>query len=603
MPDDKNTPVEHIFGAIDQPQNAALWLKDRLTGLHHYSRKAPLTPMPGEEVELTVTASVGQPYEAVYLWYTVDEWQTFRKIIFSRGQLVWNSVLWSYLQEWKVTLPPQSEGVMLRYKIGGKVAGSDSFVFADQQKEALADATNYAIWYGKRSNPDWARRARVYQVFVDRFDPGQGQAWFEKDDLRKPFGGTLRGIIERLPAIKSMGFNTIWLTPIFASPSHHGYDITDYFQINPRVGTLNDLKTLLKEAHRLEIRVLLDFVANHCSNEHPYFQDALQDSESPYHDWFLWEQWPKYECFYNILSMPKINLRYGSPARAHLLEAAQYWLKMGVDGLRLDYANGPEHDFWVDFRQACMTVKEDAWTFGEVVQPPDVQATYGDGLGGTLDFLLCQALRATFGQQTWSLSKFAGFIDLHFKYFPSEFSLPAFIDNHDMDRFYKIAGNDLRRLKLGLLILYVLPGPPIVYYGTEAPLSQNKLIHDVGAMGFDESRLAMSWEALERSTLPAYLKIMSDMRVQNLILMTAEWQTLVVDDERQLLILGTNQREYLLIINVSEAPAALSVTVDRQCRYIDPIAKETYSDLDGKLKVLVQPVSGMLLSRQVAQHV
>ena len=108
---------------------------------------------------------------------------------------------------------------------------------------------------------------------------------------------------------------------------------------------------------------------------------------------------------------------------------------------------GRNHDFWVDFRRVCVTAKPDVWTFGELVLPADIQASYADSLGGSLDFLLCQALRSTFATETWELSQFAGFLDSHYRYFPEGHSLPSFVDNHDMDRFFTVADEDLKAPK------------------------------------------------------------------------------------------------------------------------------------------------------------
>jgi glycosidase len=119
------------------------------------------------------------------------------------------------------------------------------------------------------------------------------------------------------------------------------------------MGSKDDFLELLDRAHQNQIKVILDFVPNHCSDEHPFFRDAHANPHSPYHDFFVWKEWPEYACFYNVKSMPKLDLSYGSPARAYLLECAQYWLALGVDGFRLDHAHGPEQDFWVDFRRAC----------------------------------------------------------------------------------------------------------------------------------------------------------------------------------------------------------------------------------------------------------
>ena len=587
-----------IFGELDQPQNAARWIKERLPGVHHFSQKVPNTPVPDTSFTLVVTTDTGQDYEEVFVWLTTDEWQTVEKRAFTKNHLAWNSITWSYVQEWQITLPPQPEGVMLRYKIGAKVSGTGQMVYADNQSCSMDEATHYSIWFGAANHPDWAKQANVYQVFVDRFNPGGEKDWEQTTDLRKHFGGTLAGVIERLPYIKDLGFNAIWLTPIFDSPSHHGYDTTDYFRINPHFGTLDDFKHLVSEAHRLGIRVILDFVANHCSHQSPFFEDALKNQDSEYHNWFVWKQWPEYESFFNVGTMPKFDLSYGSPARKHLLEAAQYWLGFGVDGYRLDYASGPEHDFWMDFRRACVSTKPDVWTFGELVLPADIQASYGDALGGTLDFLLCQALRSTFGSQTWKLSKFTGFIASHYRYFGPEHSLPSFIDNHDMDRFYTITEDNILHLKLALLVLYLLPGPPIIYYGTEAPLSQRKLIHAGGGLGFDEARLEMDWRDDTTTEISVFLKKLAKIRFERSIHTKGFWNVVMVDDDEQVLVLSAEGENELLVINRSDQRKPITITLDqKQAKYLDLLNDEVFHSMDHRLTVSLSASSGVILGK------
>jgi glycosidase len=595
--DGELSPVDYIFGELDQPQNAAQWLKKRLSGVHHYSQKTPHAPVQDKPLVINVTTDMGQVYDEIFIWFTTDEWQHTRKTSFTKHRLVWNSITWSYIQEWQVTLPPQSEGVMLRYKIGAKIPGFEEMVYTDNQSRSFGEATHYSIWYGKENNPAWAKHAIVYQVFVDRFNPGNGNTWTQTSDIRKHYGGTLAGVIERLAFIKDMGFNAIWLSPIFDSPSHHGYDTADYFQINPRLGTLEDFKLLIAKAHRLEIRVILDFVANHCSDNHPFFEDALQNSNSAYHDWFVWKKWPEYERFFNVGSMPKLNLSFGSPAKDHLLEAARYWLEMGVDGYRLDYAYGPEHDFWVDFRRVCSSVNPNVWTFGELVLPADIQACYADALGGSLDFLLAQAVRATFGSQTWKLSKFAGFINSHFQYFPENHSLPGFFDNHDMDRFYTVAEDDKQRLKLALLMLYVLPGPPIIYYGTEVPLSQKHLLHEGGGLGFDEARLEMDWQNAAQSDIPRYLRKLADVRCKLGLSTNNKWHLHTVDDAQQIMVLAAQDKNLLLFVNRSKENQTVSLHLDKEIgEHQDVLTLVSYHFTDHRLEITLPPISGLILS-------
>jgi glycosidase len=591
--------ADHIFGDLDNPENGVKWLHERYQGIHHYQQKTPANPKPDESVHLWVTCSADLPVESVYLWFTTDDWGNQTERRFTKGKTIWKTELWSYLQEWEIILPAQAPGTMLRYKIGAKLQGSDTMVFADSQSANFDSATHFSIWYSENEGPQWAQEAIVYQVFVDRFNPGSNRAWPEHDDLRARFGGTLRGVIEKLPYLGEMGFNALWLTPIFSSPSHHGYDISDYYHINPNFGTLDDFLELLEKAHKLKIKIMLDFVANHCSSQHPFFLDAVKNQDSPYHDYFVWKGWPDYECFYNVRKMPKLKLAYGSPARDYLLQCAQYWLELGVDGFRCDYAHGPEGDFWVDFRRICEEVKPDCWTFGEIVQPADVQATYANGLGGALDFLLTQAIRLTFAQSEWTLSKFGAFLHSHFSYFPQGFSLPAFIDNHDMNRFLFAAQEEEQVLRTALLVLYSLPGPPIIYYGTEVPLSQRKSIHAKGAQGFDEARLPMRWEGLDDGSLSAYLATLADIRHKYPQVWQTGWQVHDVDDVEKTIVLGKGiQESFFLLINNSAEERHFSIQINQPGRYQDVIIQKSYGCADNKLVISLQPCTSVLLAAE-----
>ena len=592
--------LDHIFGDLDLPENGAPWLLERTTGMHHYNHKQPSHPKPGEEVTLLVTNSDEQSYSEVLLWYSTDGWQTRQQMAFQKSALTWDSLRWGWLQYWEITLPPQTEGTMLRYKIGAQLSGQPPRVFADNQALSFDQATNYSIWYDPHSTPDWAKAAIVYQVFVDRFNPGAGRGWLQTEDLMQPFGGTLRGITEKLSHIRDMGFNALWLMPIFDSPSHHGYDTRDYYKINPRFGTDTDFDALVQQAHDLGLRVILDFVANHCSNQHPAFLDALNHKNSRYHDWFTWHDWPHYQSFYNVKEMPELDLRYAKPARQYLLNCAQHWLKRGVDGFRLDYAHGPEHDFWVDFRRACREVKPDCWTFGEVVQPADIQASFAGGIDGSLDFLMCQALRLTFAQQTWPLSRLAGFLVGHQAYYPEDFSLPAFIDNHDMNRFLFSAHDDVCGLKLALMLLYMLPGPPVIYYGTEMGMTQNRSIHEPGALGFDEARLPMQWQGKPAVNLQGYLKKLADLRLRFHSLVEDTWQLYEVDDHAETMVMHQREGQLWFLINRSDQAKPIKIRTSIPQDLTDMLTGESYYPQAGELMISMEAVAGKVFFRNGA---
>jgi len=239
------------------------------------------------------------------------------------------------------------------------------------------------------------------------------------------------------------------------------------------------------------------------------------------------------------------------------------------------------------------------WTFGEIVQPPDVQLTYGGGLWGALDFVLCQVLRETFGLASMSLEGFAAFITSHDRYLSEKFSFPSFIDNHDMNRFLFLAGNDERKLKLALLVLYCLPGAPIIYFGTEALISQNQSIHAKGALGFDEARLPILWDANEASPFPEYLKILAEMRRKHPDVHQQSWQVALYDPKKDAIVLGKGgSSDYLLLINRSEKPVQLDIPVGELVQYKNVLTRRTYSTENGKLSLSAPPVSAVLLSAE-----
>jgi glycosidase len=553
-----------LFGDLGKRSYRARYQSKRLYGLHHYDRVHAVYS--GENASLTVEASSHskQSVSSLHLVFTLDDWATRQELEFEKADLHWNTLSWGWLQTWKVQLQ-SIEGAVLRYYIYANLSDG-SKVYADNQVVSEMQATQFAQWLNPHNlAPTWSKTARVYQIFVDRFNPGQNRDWLQTQNLLSPFGGTLRGVIEKLDHIQELGFNTIWLTPIFSSPSHHGYDISDYTQIEPRIGTEEDLRELMTLAHQKGMRVLLDFVANHCSNQHPVFQNGLADQLVAHSGWFTWTKWPKrYQSYYNVKTMPELNLRFGSPARAHLIEAAQKWLKLGVDGYRLDYAIGPDRDFWVDFQRACLEINPECWTFGEVVAPAEEQTQLAGSMHGTLDFLTCQALRETFATRNWDAARLAGYLQSLQDAFPPGFSRPAFIDNHDMNRFVFTAEGNLDAVQAALSLLYLLPQPPIVYYGTEFDLSQHRSIHDRGASGFDEARLAIPWDTAPMPETAGLLRQLADFRQANPWLTQATWQVQSTSSDGQHAEISVSAGSNQLTIFINTGEGDLSVKYDQQ---------------------------------------
>ncbi len=501
-----------MFGPQRDSENRIAEHRSNLVGIKHLHRlNLPLTnpsrPQPNQPIDIYVTTSGGVTYDSVRCWVDVaGEESTFE--LASSGS-VWNTLEWRYVRHWHGQIPPQPSGTVVRYRIGGRVMGSDGWIFADNQARVFSEATEFALSIDDSDVPKWVRDAVIYHIFLDRFYPGDGVQWKKPTNLSGFFGGTLRGAIQKLDYIQSLGCNAIWLSPLFASPSHHGYDATDYYTVEPRFGTNAELIELIEKAHQRGIRIILDFVANHWSNHHPTFQAAQRDPDSEYRAWYTWQRWPdEYASFFTVKGMPQLNLKY-KPASDYLLKCAQHWLQQGVDGYRLDYAPGPPRTFWADFRRACKAVKPDAFLFGEVVSHSEVIASYIPHFDGCLDFLLADALRRTFVLETSTLLEFEAFLAAHETYFPVHFSLPAFLDNHDMTRILYLAREDKAKVKLAALLLFTLSAPPVIYNGTEVGVSQR---NPLGR--FEEARLPTPWGDEADEDLLDYFRRLGALRNQ-----------------------------------------------------------------------------------------
>lgn len=489
-----NVTKDFIFGTLATDNLRLEELKKRSRGLWHGNRTVPVDPSPGETVEVLITVGGDVSIDSAAIHLTIDgsmPTAQSRSIPMQLAKLRWDTLAWAYLEEWSAILPAQPDGTLVRYRISA-TSNSGEIIWADVDVET-GDSGLFAYSVDTQRVPQWLRSAVIYQVFVDRFAPAPGRTWLLPDDLNGVWGGTLAGLMDRLDHIADLGATAIWLSPVFPSPTHHGYDATDYTSIEPRLGTEDDLRRLIDAAHARGLKVLLDFVANHVSDQHPAFQEAKANPSSPNREWFTFREDGTYQSFFGVGTMPEIAVDHDSAAD-YLIEAAMYWLEQGIDGFRLDYANGPSHAFWARFRQALRALNPDVALIGEVVESADLMASYEGRLDGTLDFLLLQQIRAFLAFDQITPSDFWRFVSRHLEWFPDEMVLPSFLDNHDMNRFLWVSGDDVRRLKLAALLQLALPHPPVIYYGTEVGLSQwHDLEYPDGSRRMEESRTPMLW--------------------------------------------------------------------------------------------------------------
>ncbi|MEW6567484.1 MAG: alpha-amylase family glycosyl hydrolase [Chloroflexota bacterium] len=304
--------------------------------------------------------------------------------------------------------------------------------------------------------------------------------------------GDLDGLTSRLDYIQGLGADTLWLMPIHPSPSAHGYDVTDYYAVNPDYGTLQDLQELVHAAHARGMRVLLDFVPSHLSREHPFFQDAFARPESIHSDWFLWtdNDHTRYASFDGQGAMPRLN-HHNPEVVEYLTRAILFWLDLdsdgdyrdGVDGFRMDNAVFPPADFFRSLRQSVKEANPEAVLLGEawLTNTSDLSSYFEDEFDALFDFPLYSVLEGNQDFNQDGLLAGAGHPALlsmvlqeQSSLFPPQGLSLRFLSNHDTNRLASEVASDPARLRLAAALLASLPGPMMIYYGEEIGMRGEK---------------------------------------------------------------------------------------------------------------------------------
>ncbi len=360
---------------------------------------------------------------------------------------------------------------------------------------------------------------KIYQIFVDRFSTGNAYK-----DARLAFktsktwmGGNLNGVISKLGYIREMGFDAIWLTPIFSASDYHGYSTMDFYSVDRHFGSNNTLKKLVDSAHSIGLKVILDFVANHVSYKHPFFVSALNNEKSRYRKWFVFDRKDNYMSFLGFKGLPKLNTKNRDVIN-YLTEAGLFWINnLGIDGYRLDHAIGPSMEFWKEFTEACKKADRnfvflpEIWLSG--IDPKYINTLWFLG-GETKKNALLEIINKNIGK-TWDEIRSAEGEEFAMKIFSSLFKTPLdfssnlairrqdfellhksrkkgfiFADNHDMQRISWLIPD-----KIDLVVRELGKAEnSIVYYGTEIGLSQKRDFSRLASFSDIECRRFMVWK-------------------------------------------------------------------------------------------------------------
>ena len=345
-------------------------------------------------------------------------------------------------------------------------------------------------------NDTWWNDAVFYEIFVRSFYDSDG------DGI-----GDIQGIIEKLDYLNDGNPNTssdlrvtaLWLMPIFPSPSYHGYDVTDYRDIHPDYGSMDDFRALVNAAHSRGIKVIIDFVGNHTSDQHPWFTSSANNNDK--RDWYIWRSSaPDYNgpwgqtvwhernnaYYYGIFwgGMPDLNYN-NQEVTNEIKNTVRFWKEdIGVDGFRIDAVkhwieNGSNQEntaqtlsWWRDFYVFQKSIDAGLMTVGEAWTSTQNIAPYTDNrLDYCFEFDLANAILD--GVINQSGAGIANKMNEILSTYP-EGQYGTFLTNHDQDRSFNRLGQSPARARLAASILLSLPGVPYLYYGEEVGMLGQK---------------------------------------------------------------------------------------------------------------------------------
>ncbi|MEG4233797.1 glycoside hydrolase family 13 protein [Microcoleus sp. Pol11C3] len=436
--------------------------------------------------------------------------------------------------------------------------------------------------------PDWVKHAVFYQIFPDRFAKSKQprkrllqnfmwEEWHEIPTLQGYKGGDLWGVMEQLDYLQDIGINAIYFTPIFQSASNHRYHTHDYYQVDPMLGGNPAFKELLDAAHDRNIKVVLDGVFNHASRGFFFFHDILENGpHSPWVDWFKVEGWPlsaydgnfpaNYAGWDGNRALPVFN-HENPEVREYIMEIAEYWIKFGIDGWRLDVPfEIKTPGFWQEFRDRVKAINPEAYIVGEVWEDAR-EWLDGTQFDGVMNYLFAAPTIAFAAGDRVDLAQIEGrsyhpYPALFAKEYgdkiqhvlelypwPIQLTQLNLLASHDTARLLSIAGGDKPSVELATLLLLTFPGAPSIYYGDEVGLP--------GALDPD-SRRSFPLEAYWELDVLDYHKQLIALRHKYAALRTGAYQILFAEGTVYVFARILGDEEIVVAVNVATEAANIS---------------------------------------------
>ncbi|GAP21281.1 alpha-amylase family glycosyl hydrolase [Leptolinea tardivitalis] len=400
----------------------------------------------------------------------------------------------------------------------------------------------------------------------------------EYNDFRSAPVPRLQKITSWLDHIQNLGFNSIYLGPVFES-TRHGYDTVDYYHIDRRLGTDADMVSLSQEIHRRGMRLVFDGVFNHTGRNFWAFKDILANGQaSPFVDWFVNLRFdgrsPKndpftYEGWNGHYDLVKLNLK-NPQVKDHLLFAVESWIQdYQIDGIRLDAADQLDMGFIEDLTAFCKRMRPDFWLMGELIHGDYARWVRPGRFDSCTNYECYKGLYSSFNDRNlfeiaYSLKRQFGDYGIY-----KNLLLYSFADNHDVDRLASQLKDPLDLFNLYTL-LYSMPGIPSLYYGSEWGISGKK---DHGSDA--PLRPCLDLDTCIRTAphpeLPAHLKFLAEMRQSTPALLSGSYRQVMVGAQQFAFLRESGSQTVMVVVNSNDQPAEIQLTCQqiKNGRWVD----------------------------------
>ncbi|HEY0221935.1 glycoside hydrolase family 13 protein [Lactovum miscens] len=456
-------------------------------------------------VKMVIHRDFGTPHEFEML--RIDE-RTFETVVtFDHGHAL-------YFYHFEIVEQSDWGGRRLYYS--SSLLGGEGYLVEDA---GLIRPFQVTVFDGEDETPDWYKNSIFYQIFPDRFFNGnldshinapKANSFLYAQESDDPFyikdiktgeiarwdfyGGNIKGIIAKIPYLKELGVNALYLNPIFLSKSNHRYDTLDYMRIDPVLGTEADFQKLVDKLHENGMHIILDGVFSHVGDDSEYFNrfgtfgkelGAAQSKESPYYEWFKFINWPEdYKTWWGFKNMPEVDKN--SPSFQQFIYGGKEsvlskWNEFGIDGWRIDVADELPDSFIRGIRKNLTDTDGQKVLIGEVWEDASNKLAYnqrrnyilGEALQGVMNYPL-RDLIINYVLRNISAEEVASQLMTLRENYPKSIFYGNLnnIGSHDTERILTMVGEKSMDIAIGMM--FVMPGVPTIYYGDEAGMTGNK---------------------------------------------------------------------------------------------------------------------------------